>query len=111
MEVPAFRRLTSGGISGLMGGAIRFALRRPSVFDPEHPPLAALTDRTVLGFSVIWIGVNALFGIAPLTPLAEGAAIAWEAHLGGFLFGLLAFPMFDKIAGPTQSGHDEEFRL
>jgi len=89
----------SGGVSALMGAAIRFALRRPSPFDPEHPPLAPLTDRTVMLFSGVWIVLNLVFGLVPLTPMAEGASIAWEAHLGGYLFGLLTYPLFDRGAG------------
>jgi len=30
------------------------------------------------------------------TGLAGGAAIAWEAHLGGFLAGLLLVGLFDR---------------
>jgi len=28
--------------------------------------------------------------------LMDGASIAWEAHLGGFYMGLLAFGLFDR---------------
>jgi membrane associated rhomboid family serine protease len=28
--------------------------------------------------------------------LVEGASIAWEAHLGGFFMGFLAFGLFDR---------------
>ena len=43
-----------------------------------------------------WIGLNALFGLGSV-PLGQGAGqeIAWQAHLGGFLAGLLLFNAFD----------------
>jgi len=31
-------------------------------------------------------------------PLGTGATVAWEAHIGGFLVGLLAFRWFDPPA-------------
>lgn len=96
----------SGAIAALMGGVIRFLF---SAFDRgqgyllrEHPsliplmPLAqALTDRRVLATSAIFIAINllALVGFGGLG--AEPGAIAWEAHLGGYFFGLLFFGLFD----------------
>jgi membrane associated rhomboid family serine protease len=41
---------------------------------------------------VIWLGIDLLTAGSGI--LTEGR-IAWEAHLGGFLTGLLAFPLFD----------------
>ena len=33
-------------------------------------------------------------------PFAEGGALAWEAHLGGFLAGLAAMAVLERRAGP-----------
>jgi membrane associated rhomboid family serine protease len=100
----------SAAVSGAMGAALRF------VFQPGAPlglalalrpdePLAyrlpalplrrAFQDRRVLTFMVFWFVTNFIFGIAaqPLG-LSEGG-VAWEAHVGGFLAGLLLFSLFD----------------
>ena len=54
-----------------------------------------------MGFVVVWFGLNLLFGMAGgLVPGVSGA-IAWEAHLGGFLAGLLVFPLLDPVRSPS----------
>ncbi|MBI1239916.1 MAG: rhomboid family intramembrane serine protease [Alphaproteobacteria bacterium] len=85
----------SGGISALMGGAIRFALR-PRLWPEYEPPLMPLTHRRVVTFTLAWVGVNLLFGYAAINPDQAAEGIAWEAHLGGYFFGLLLFPLFDR---------------
>ena len=42
----------------------------------------------------MWFAVNFLFGATDIMP-GVSAAIAWQAHVGGFLVGLLLFPLFD----------------
>lgn len=89
----------SGAISGMMGAAARFGFRidrsmglarfsgRPlSVVD-------SLTSRTVLTFLIVWMVVNFVAGMGYLTPQDMGA-IAWEAHVGGFLVGFLGIGLF-----------------
>ena len=53
----------------------------------------------MLGFLAVWFVLNLVFGLAsgPLTG-EENVSVAWEAHLGGFVFGLLAFSLFDPPA-------------
>jgi membrane associated rhomboid family serine protease len=83
----------SGAISALFGGLARF------MFQSREAPTGArrrLADRQVLGFAAVWlllnIGLNAsLFGLN-----LGGNSIAWEAHVGGFLAGILLFPLFDR---------------
>jgi len=96
----------SAAISGAMAAATRFALRSdvplvvlradPGVMDrlPAKPLLQALADRRVLVFLIVWFGTNLVFGLVP--GLSEGT-VAWEAHVGGFLAGLLLFPLFDPV--------------
>lgn len=107
----------SGAISGLMGGAARFvflaggplglmAARDPSL--PGAPSAHAtivqsLTDRRTLIFVGVWIGINLVFGLSGFTLSGETVSIAWEAHMGGFLAGLLLFGLFDPIK-PSPSG-------
>jgi membrane associated rhomboid family serine protease len=56
-----------------------------------------LRDRRVLGFLGIWFGVNIIFGVGSIAIGVDGANVAWQAHIGGFLAGLLLFSLFDPI--------------
>ena len=68
---------------------------------PALPLGRVFRDGRALTFLLTWFGCNILFG-AFATPLGIGdATVAWEAHIGGFLFGLLAFSFFDPA--PDQS--------
>jgi membrane associated rhomboid family serine protease len=68
---------------------------------PALPLAGVFRDGRALTFLLTWFGCNILFG-AFATPLGIGdATVAWEAHIGGFLFGLLAFALFDPT--PDQS--------
>lgn len=70
----------SGAISGLFGGVLRFLPRRRGGLWPVV---------------LLWIGVSILFGVNGM-PGDGGAAIAWVAHIGGFLGGFLLFGLFDR---------------
>jgi membrane associated rhomboid family serine protease len=100
----------SGAVSGFMAGAIRFAFQHGgplSVFRPGDPaaylvpatPLSsALRDPRIVVFLAVWFGLNLLAGVAGIgTPGDEDQTIAWQAHIGGFLAGLLLFPVFDPV--------------
>ncbi|MCC3244225.1 rhomboid family intramembrane serine protease [Methylocystis sp. WRRC1] len=99
----------SAAISGTMAAIVRFAFR-PGARLGEYagavedgkvahaPPLSELGEnRQAMMFLIAWFAVNLLMGAFPQ---AAGAseAIAWEAHIGGFLFGLLSFDAFDRAA-------------
>lgn len=65
---------------------------------PALPLVETLANRRVMLFIGLWFALNLLFGLMPW--LATGDAnvsIAWEAHLGGFVAGLLLFPLFDPV--------------
>jgi membrane associated rhomboid family serine protease len=64
---------------------------------PAQPLLRALRDPRVLGFLAVWFGVNIVFGMGSIAVGAEGASVAWQAHIGGFFAGLLLFSMFDPV--------------
>ncbi len=81
------------GPSGLGAGPISGA-RQPAAMSLAQ----ALTNRNVLIFVGVWMGLNFLFGTGIMPIAGEGAQIAWEAHVGGFLFGLLAFSFFDPVS-------------
>jgi membrane associated rhomboid family serine protease len=100
----------SAAISGAVAAAMRFAFepgaplgpgRSLSVtsdrayFVPALPLARVFRDGRALTFLLTWFGCNILFG-AFARPLGVGdATVAWEAHIGGFLFGLFAFSLFD----------------
>ena len=46
-------------------------------------------------FLVLWVALNAYFGLSAVKIGGEEGGIAWEAHIGGFLCGLLIFGVFD----------------
>lgn len=103
----------SAAISGAMAAAVRFAFEAggplgawrnsgPEAFRvPASPLLTSLRNRQVLVFLGVWFLLNLLFGAtSALTGYSEGT-IAWQAHVGGFLAGLLLFPLFDPVRRPT----------
>jgi membrane associated rhomboid family serine protease len=49
---------------------------------------------------LFWFLANFLFGAIPAPLGVTDATVAWEAHIGGFLIGLLAFRWFDPPAPP-----------
>jgi membrane associated rhomboid family serine protease len=57
----------------------------------------SLRDPRVLGFLAVWFGVNIVFGVGSIAIGSEGASVAWQAHIGGFLAGLLLFSLFDPV--------------
>jgi membrane associated rhomboid family serine protease len=78
------------------GGPLSFGSRSPERFRAPARPLAqALSQSRVLVFLGVWFGLNLLFGA--VVSLGGGEPVAWQAHIGGFLAGLLAFPLFDPI--------------
>jgi membrane associated rhomboid family serine protease len=95
----------SAAISGQMAGALRFiffAKRGPDERAPDfvNAPLASLgatvRDHRILGFLVFWVVLNAYFGLSSVSFGGSEGGIAWEAHIGGFLCGLLIFGFFDR---------------
>lgn len=93
----------SGVISALMAAACRFAFPRHggglargnAHLLPRQGMIEALTNRTVFVFTLLWFLGNVLIAVGvPL--VGDGtAAIAWDAHIGGFLFGYIVFAAFD----------------
>jgi membrane associated rhomboid family serine protease len=71
----------SGAISGVFGAVLmlmRYVGNLPSLL-----PVAG-----------IWIALNVFFGLFGGMPGAGGEQIAWAAHVGGFVYGLLAIRFF-----------------
>lgn len=80
----------SGAISGLMGGAIRLGER------PGEIVIRSLLHPQVLAMTVLYCGLNAATAFLPLF-FGEGVQIAWQAHVVGYVFGLLVIPAWLKV--------------
>lgn len=89
----------SGAVSAYMAGAIR--LER-DISKPILPLLASFQNRGFLAFVIVWFGFNLLVGKYPELIGAEGTQIAWQAHVGGFLAGLLLVKVFDRKKTTTE---------
>ncbi len=95
----------SAVVSGMMGAAAWFVFARSPFSGGLIDPHAHLRPRETLSemvrnqrtmvFFGIWFALNLLFGVGagPLG-ITEGG-IAWQAHIGGFLVGLVLFPRID----------------
>ena len=100
----AARLRHDGRCDALCVPARRFArlLARSRGSDPDRIPAAplavALRNPRVLTFVGVWFGLNLLFGLGSLSIAGFDNNIAWEAHVGGFLAGLLLFSLFDPVA-------------
>ena len=69
----------------------------------------ALRNPRVLGFLGIWFGVNIIFGIGSIAIGADGASVAWQAHIGGFFAGLVLFSLFDPVPRAAPDAADTSF--
>jgi membrane associated rhomboid family serine protease len=104
---------SSAAVSGCMAGAIRFAFQEggPLVMFrsgdeaayqvPAAPLTAALRDTRILVFLVAWFGLNLLFGLGTIALPGVEQSIAWQAHIGGFVSGLVLFSLFDPVGSQT----------
>lgn len=105
----------SAAVSGVMAAAVRFVFQPGAPLgeslgfaqradegityrQPALPLRAILFNRSAISFLGIWFLANFLFGAIPMPLGAADATVAWEAHIGGFLIGLLAFRWFDPPA-------------
>ena len=108
----------SAAVSGVMAAAARFVFQPGAPLDvslgfadranedyayrlPALPLRRILSNRAALSFLLFWFLANLLFGAVPAPAGIENAAVAWQAHIGGFLVGLLAFRWFDPPAPLT----------
>ena len=99
----------SAAISGTMAAAMRFAFQRGGPLSfwrdsdaaayrvPALPLSGVLRDPRVLAFLAVWFGINILFGLGSfsMTGVGSDQVVAWQAHIGGFLAGLILFSWFD----------------
>ncbi|TPW28012.1 rhomboid family intramembrane serine protease [Martelella alba] len=91
----------SGVVSAYMGAACRFVFTPRGAFsvhahiNPRLSIIQVAQNKTARAFVLVWLignlAVAAGFGLVGV----DAADVAWQAHIGGFLFGFLAFPLFD----------------
>jgi membrane associated rhomboid family serine protease len=99
----------SATVSGVMAGSLRFAFQSggPLAVFRSHDAAAyrvpaaslagALRDPRIIIFLVAWFGLNLLFGIGASSFPGIEQSIAWQAHIGGFVAGLILFAWFDPV--------------
>ena len=83
------------------GGTLSTGLRKDLTHIPPEPLLRLFTNKSAVIFIAIWLGVDI---VSASSGLLTDARVAWEAHLGGFLTGLLLFGHLDphnRKAGET----------
>lgn len=89
----------SGAISGMMGAAFRL------LFTPWQgvtgARLAPLTEPRLLTASAVWIIANLAMAFTGVSVGAPAETVAWEAHIAGFVVGLLLLPLFDRRRMPN----------
>jgi membrane associated rhomboid family serine protease len=99
----------SGAVSGLMGAVTRFMFqpgaplgsggfaRRTEIEAVRAASLGqTLTERRTLAFIGLWMVTNFVFGAYSQTLGLSPMPVAWVAHVGGFVAGLILFPLFDR---------------
>jgi membrane associated rhomboid family serine protease len=100
----------SAAISGAMAAALRFVFQAGGPLGlwrgqsngnayrvPAASLIATLRDPRFLVFLGAWLGLNLLVGLGSVSIGEEGQQIAWQAHIGGFIAGLLLFNAFDPV--------------
>ena len=99
----------SAAISGTMAAAMRFAFQRGGPLSfwrtggeadyrvPAVSLLTALREPAVIVFLLVWFGLNFVFGLWASPLIGQNEVVAWQAHIGGFVAGLLLFPWFDPV--------------
>jgi membrane associated rhomboid family serine protease len=98
----------SGGVSGLTGVAMRFIFQLTQVArDPESGQVVVLgkklaswkemwSNSRTRTFTLFWVGINLAIPVYDLFSGGGGIGIAWQAHIGGFVIGLLLPGLFER---------------
>ena len=85
----------SGAVSGLMGAAARLIAGR------GRP--GPILSRPVLGMGGGWVVINVIIALVggSFLPGSGSAGVAWEAHIAGFIVGVLMIGPFARFAPET----------
>jgi len=84
----------SGAVSGLMGASAR-------LIGGQGRP-GPMFSKPVLGMGASWVAINVLIAFVGgwFMPGAGSAGVAWEAHIAGFVVGVLLVGAFARFAPP-----------
>jgi membrane associated rhomboid family serine protease len=97
----------SAAVSGMTAAAARFVFSPARLYggpqdwlaQDQHGPSQSLSEmmrnQRAMLFLGVWFATNLVFGVTAAPLGITDASIAWEAHLGGFIIGLLLFPLLD----------------
>ena len=101
-DSPALLVGASGAVAGCFGAATRFAMTGGFRFGlrDDVPALTlgeTFSNPTALAFIGMYLVLNVVFGSGFVPVAGQDVAIAWEAHVGGFAFGLLGFSLLDPV--------------
>ncbi len=98
----------SAGVSGIMAAAIPLMYARGgswAMISSDNMsqliplrPVEIITHRTPLVFTVMWLGLTMLTATSQYltgTAFLEERVVAWEAHVGGFVVGIVLFYLLE----------------
>jgi len=81
----------SGAISGMVGAVAGISIGEP----PGHG-MPFRNRRAALTFVAVWLALNFVVGFFGAAAMGVDGAIAWEAHLGGFVAGFALIRLFPR---------------
>ncbi len=99
----------SGGVAGLTGAAMRFVFQPVlTKVNPETGEIVSLGrqlasfpqmwhDTRARVFTLFWLGINFAVPLYGFVVGTEGPMIAWQAHIGGFMVGLVLPDLIERI--------------
>jgi len=100
----------SGAIAGVIGAyAVSFPTARITLLVPIII-IPLIFDIPAVAFAAIWFGMQVVQGAWETMTPDMGGGIAWWAHIGGFVAGIVLLPLFlvfapaRRVRGPWQAG-------
>ncbi|MEX6633687.1 rhomboid family intramembrane serine protease [Hyphococcus lacteus] len=90
----------SGAAAGLFGAIVWISFMRPDNSNAKNtePQATIIPLLMMLGVSILIIAATIFFDTSKLSFILFKSASAWQAHVGGYLFGLLTYPLFERLA-------------
>ncbi|WP_428408181.1 rhomboid family intramembrane serine protease [Hyphococcus sp.] len=87
----------SGAAAGLAGASLWVFVTRDS---DGRPSGGVARNAAILALiSVIVISLSFFLDTSKLSRFLFGSISAWQAHIGGYVFGLASYPLFERFAG------------
>ena len=91
----------SGAISGVLAGYVVLHPRAP-VLTLVPIPLALFVEVPAFIFIFVWFALQLVYGLLSAGGIGQGG-VAWWAHVGGFLVGLLAITLHRKAVAARRA--------